>query len=57
MAPMTTAIDHQSRRERREAVVREHVEAENRQDIAENVHFDTATILRQLGVLPDPGSE
>ena len=25
--------------------------------VCEKVHFDTATILRQLGVLPEPGSE
>ena len=150
MAPATIGRIDQARRERREAIVREHVEAENRQDIAatiatfdhpryeingeesdgegavhdllqdlltafpdfhahegrvrhaddavisegrvtgthkgafagipptgrrvdyplvaifvfeedrlvcETVYFDTATILRQIGVLPDPGSE
>ena len=33
MSPAMSEIDHQQLRERREAIVREHVDAENRRDI------------------------
>jgi hypothetical protein len=49
-------------RERREALVREHMESENRHEfegqriVCGRVYFDQATILRQLGVAHDPSS-
>ncbi len=46
----------------RDAVVREHMDSENRLDfeftgdriVCERVYFDTATIFRQIGLLDDP---